>query len=431
MPRAACTKRLERVCERIDACSEVEVRFNPLFARGDMRVGRVRLHKLWVVGSYARGAPTCGDVDLVFEYETLGEPPFPSDRDARIALFGSPPDLRFYAGTPEKNSSHVPMADARLVWSGPGCDWRTALADIPLDPNAGPAPRKTSALPLRTEQLGGADERDYLEALVDARERGEIEWEFVPLDAQLLAPIPDSLPEALGDLQHFLECDAGAKSRALVPGVIRLLHDRYAGSAARRHWVADDIAYGNTIVRLGRGVVRPSCLFAHLAISEVMLVPHLSKRGPNGAWIVRRGWRHSVTAALAAAKFWAAAVVDEPNALQALWTDEVPGGAAVQLLEGFPTSEAARRFLDHLDAAGQLAPRRLDGAQLLAALGGAQVIEWNGRAMAGRFHDLRLTSPSTFGWDLLTEMAGGSNAAAVRAARESSIRCTWPADLAA
>lgn len=427
-PRAVFTKRLARVCERIDACSEVEVRFNPLFVRGPMCTSRIRLQRLWVVGSYARGAPTCGDLDLVFEYETLGEPPRPSARDARIALFGSPPDLRFYAGTPDENSSGVQMADARLIWSGPGCDWRRALPAIAVDPTAGPAPRKTSSLPLRNEQLGGAGEHEYLEALIDARQRGEIEWEFVPVDAQLLAALPPKLPQSLGEMHRFLEISSGAKSRTLIPFVLRLLHDRYAGSAARRHTVGVDVTYGNTIVRVGTAFVRPECLISHLALSEVMLLPHLSRRGPNGAWIVRRGNRHPLTLALAGANFWATAVVGESHPLQKLWTDEAPGHTAIQLLEGFPTSQAAGEFLEHFDAAGELAPRRLSGPDLLGALAGAQRIEWNGRALEGRFDELRLTEP--FAWDLLAELAGEGHAAAVRAARDASFRDPRVAKLA-
>lgn len=419
-PRAAFTRRLARVCERIDKCSEVEVRFNPLFLRGPTRTARIRLQRLWVVGSYSRGSPTCGDLDLVFEYETLGQPPRPSARDARIALFGSPPDLRFYAGTPEENSSNVQMADARLVWTGPGCGWRKALSAIPLDPAAGPAPRKTSSLPLRDEQLGGGDELGFLEALIDARDRDEIEWEFIPADDLLLAPIPAGLPDSLGELQRFLEIASGAKTRTLVPFVLRLLHDRYSGSAARRHTVGNDLAYGNTVVRIGRTFVRPSCLLSHLALSEVMLLPHLSKRGPNGAWIVRRGKKHSLTLALARANFWATAVVGESHPLQKLRTDELP--SAIQLLEGFATSQGAREVVEHLDAAGELAPRLLGGPELLGALGGAHRIEWDGRALEGRFDELQLTTPTSFGWELLAQLAGEAQAGAVRAARAASTR---------
>lgn len=421
-PRAAFTRRLARLCERIDSCAEVEVRFKPHFWRDEWQVARIRLKRLWAAGSYARGAATCGDLDLVFEYERPGRPPFPHDRDASIALFGSPPDFRFYAGTPDENSSHVPMAGACLVWSGPGCDWRKALSGIQEDPTAGPAPRKTSSLPLRDAQLGGAAELGFLESLIDARERGEIEWEFIPLDASLLAAIPPALPESLGAVQSFLEKSAGAKARALTPAIVRLLHARYAGSPARIHRLGSEIAYGNTIVRLGSVYVRPSCLLSHLALSEVMLVPHQTRRGPNGAWVVRRGPQHSLALALADARFWANAVKGEIHPLQDLWTDELPGERLIQLLEGFPSSQSARRFLSHVHHGGELAPRRLDGGELLVALAGAQRIEWDDRSLEAAFDDLRLTEPQSLGWELLAKLTGEARVTAVRAAFAASSR---------
>ena len=43
-PRKAFTRRLARLCERVDEVSEVEVRFNPFLSRGrDQRTCRVKL----------------------------------------------------------------------------------------------------------------------------------------------------------------------------------------------------------------------------------------------------------------------------------------------------------------------------------------------------------------------------------------------------
>lgn len=418
-PRAAFTRRLARLCERVDGQSEVDVRFTPFLSRrSDQRIGRVKLHRLWAAGSYGRGAPTCGDLDLVFEFTRSGEPPFPSDHDASRALFGSPPDMRFYGGTPERNSSLVHMHGARLVWSGPGCNWRKALAGIPEDVTAGPALRPTSSLPLRFEQLGGADELPALQCLIAARERGEIEWEFIPFDPPLLESLPRELPGSLGDIQRSLENFSGAKTRAIMPAIVRLLHAGYAGTPARLHHGHDDLRYGNTVLRLGSGYVRPSCVFSHLAIAEVICAPHLTRRGPNGAWVVRRGPRHPLTLALQDVQFWVPTLVGDSTPLQSLVTDEVPHWAGpLQLLEGFPTKQAATESLSQLDADAAPAPQRLQGRELLLALGGAQRVEWNGRAVDASFTELRLTDdPVAQGWHLLQAIAGQEKADAVRAA---------------
>lgn len=418
-PRAAFTRRLARLCERVDEASEVEVHFNPfLSGRGDQRTRRVKLQRLWAVGSYARGAATCGDLDLVFEFTTSGGPPFPSDRDARRALFGAPPDIRFYAGTPERNSSLVRMDGARLVWSGPGCDWRNALAAIPENVTAGPAHRPTSSLPLRFDQLGGADELPDLECLIAARERGEIDWEFIPFDPPLLESLPPELPGSLGEIQRSLENFSGAKTRAIMPAIVRLLHASYAGTPARLHRGHDDLRYGNTVLRLGSGSVRPSCVSSHLAIAEVIFAPHLTRRGPNGAWVVRRGPRHPLTLALQDVQFWVPTVDGESNPLQSLVTDEVPHWAGpLQLLEGFPTKQAATDSLSQLDADAAPSPQRLQGRELLLALGGAQRVWWNGRRVEGSFGELRLTNdPLAQGWRLLQALAGQEKTDAARSA---------------
>lgn len=418
-PRAAFNRRLARLCERVDQASEVEVLFKPFrWDRSDQRAARVKLQRLWAVGSFARGAPTCGDLDLVFEFTTSGGPPFPTHHDARRALFGSPPDVRFYAGTPEHNSSNVRMDGARLVWSGPGCDWRRALAEIPEDGAAGPAPRPTSSLPLRFEQLGGADELPDLECLIAARQRGEIEWEFIPFDPPLLEPLPPELPGSLGEIQRRLEKFAGAKTRAITPAIVRLLHASYAGTPARLHHGHDDIRYGNTIVQVGTAHVGPACLFSHVALAEVMFAPHMTKRGPNGAWIVRRGPRHPLTLALQDVQFWVPSVVGQSTPLQSLVSEEVPHWECpLQLLEGFPTKRAAMGFLSQLDAGAAPAPQLLQGRELLLALGGAQRVEWNGWSVDASFNELRLTDdPLAQGWRLLQAIVRQAKTNAVRSA---------------
>jgi hypothetical protein len=313
------------------------------------------------------------------------------------------------------------MDGARLVWSGSGCNWRKALADIPEDATAGPARRSTSSLPLRFEQLGGADELPALECLIAARERGEIEWEFTPFDPPLLEPLPPDLPGSLRKIQRSLNF-AGAKTRAIVPPIVRLLHASYAGTPARLHADHDDLRYGNTVLRLGSGYLSPSVLFAHLALSEVMFAPHMTRRGPNGAWIVRRGPRHALSLALQDVQFWVPTVVGQSTPLQSLDSDEAsPWERPLQLLEGFPSKRAATRFLSQLDSDAAPAPQRLQGRELLLALGGAQRVEWNGRSIDASFDELRLADdPRAQGWRLLQAIAGQEKAESVRSARAAA-----------
>ncbi|WP_455922649.1 hypothetical protein [Pseudomonas putida] len=63
-PRARFTKQLSRICHALDAASAHDVAYR---LYGDEYVSRVAACELWVVGSYARGALLCADLDIVVE----------------------------------------------------------------------------------------------------------------------------------------------------------------------------------------------------------------------------------------------------------------------------------------------------------------------------------------------------------------------------
>jgi hypothetical protein len=213
-PRATFTKKLSRMCERLDACSTHTLSFKHwFFDRKESATSTVTA--LWVVGSYARGALECGDLDVVVEVSTVGgEPP---QRQLMRTFFGAPPYVRCYTGTPEKNTSGIEFPNPVSIWTGPGCDWLHALQGIAPDPSAGRAKRAIDAIPFRMEQLRTHIEQ--LEELLKLRRKGLIEWNFVAFDQKLLAPV------AAGDfldseayVERFIRLEFAGK------GVVRLLH---------------------------------------------------------------------------------------------------------------------------------------------------------------------------------------------------------------
>lgn len=405
-PRAVFTRKLERICNAADERPEVDFEYRGLY--GTRVRAKVRLVRLWVAGSYARGAATCGDLDLIFEHEVLqfDEPGAPETKHVGKALLGALPEVRTYAGTPQKNTSHLPMMEAVLLWSGPGCDWRAALEQIRLDPAAGPAQRRTSVLPFRMEQTHGAEELAHLEDLIDAREKGLVEWEFIPFDVQLLEPIPVGLLTGELGKAAFALNGVGTAKRRVVPAILRLLHARYAGTGALLHWHPDALVYGNTVVRLGRVFVRTACLSEHLAHSEVMVVPELTKRGPNGAWLVRRGPLHPLSRLLADARYWTA-MKDADIEVTTLVNMEEPSwaGNSVQMIELFRDRDGVENVLEGYepgDAAGM--PGLADGVALLRALASCHRVEVEGNSghvAVLRHHELRLVGHGARGAELL------------------------------
>lgn len=75
-PREKFTKTLTRICARLDVQATFDIEDNDELSRRLVASGhmtreqvreRVEIATLWVVGSYARGALTCGDLDIVIQ----------------------------------------------------------------------------------------------------------------------------------------------------------------------------------------------------------------------------------------------------------------------------------------------------------------------------------------------------------------------------
>lgn len=75
-PREKFTKALSRICGRLDDQASFEIEDRRALARTLVSTGglkqedareRVEITKLWVVGSYARGVLTCGDLDVLIQ----------------------------------------------------------------------------------------------------------------------------------------------------------------------------------------------------------------------------------------------------------------------------------------------------------------------------------------------------------------------------
>jgi hypothetical protein len=142
---------------------------------------------LWVVGSFARGASNCGDLDLVLNYKVV-EGSDPNGRRAGQALFKSLPDVRVYGGTPTENESGVAFSEAVLVWQGQEFDWKGVIASIPKGAGTERFSRSTDRIPFRTEQL--AVDLEKLSEIAEMEAQGRIQWTFTPI-SELVAATPD------------------------------------------------------------------------------------------------------------------------------------------------------------------------------------------------------------------------------------------------
>src|ERR1035437_9721616 len=134
-PRVSFERTIGRIVNRIGSAPIHEVRWKgDYFEHFENRMARVKVKSLWIVGSFARGAPTCGDLDLVIDTDIIeGHEPRPRTLASQVA--GSYPDVVFYIGTPEKNTAGIKFPEAVLLWSQECPDWKSALGNIQVDEN--------------------------------------------------------------------------------------------------------------------------------------------------------------------------------------------------------------------------------------------------------------------------------------------------------
>ncbi|AZF22329.1 hypothetical protein [Pseudomonas sp. R3-52-08] len=340
-PRESFTRKLTRICQKLDEASTRAIAHKDFFNKAV--TSRVEITSLWAVGSYARGALMCGDLDLVLEYQ-LVEGPHPAPRTMTKTFFGAPPYVSYYFGKPESSTSGVAFPDAIVIWTEPGCDWRAAIDSIKPVHSAGRAARETDSIPLRPEQLYMEAER--LQELAAQERKGLVDWEFVEFTSADLDPVP---AEEVSDRDRKLLRIApmmGKKSQALIPAIIRLMA-RYEPNGG---WGSSDsyrvkFSCGATALHLGRPAL-PHNPFEELTIKQYALLPHISRKGPNGAWVIRRGPNHPDTKALANRHAYYLGSQGYPETVayrdrSKIWSTE--------MLELFSTHEDAEEFAAMLD----------------------------------------------------------------------------------
>ncbi len=336
-PRESFTKKLERICHRLDETSIRTIAHKDFFNKP--ATSQVEITSLWVVGSYARGAPMCGDLDLVVEYR-LVEGPHPAPRKITKTFFGALPYVSYYFGKPESSTSGVVFPDAIAIWTEPGCDWRAAIDSIKPSTSAGRATRETDSIPLRPDQLYMEPER--LQWIAAQEKEGQLEWEFVEFTPTDLEPVPlDEISHRDKKLLRIAPMMA-KKSQVLIPAIIRLMA-RYDFFGI---WESSDsyrvkFSCGATALHLGRPVLPYRAFDNDPTIRQYVLIPHISAKGPNGAWIIRRGPNHLDTQALANRH---AFYLGSPGSPETIAYRDRSKTWSTEMLELFGTHEEAKDF---------------------------------------------------------------------------------------
>ncbi|WP_460160727.1 hypothetical protein [Pseudomonas sp. S2_B10] len=370
-PREWFTKKLERICQRLDEASIRTIAHKDFFNKA--ATSRVEITSLWAVGSYARGAITCGDLDLVLEYR-LVEGTHPAPRKITMTFFGALPYVSYYFGKPESSTSGVVFPDAILIWTEPGCDWRAAIDSIKPVTSAGRAKRETDAIPLRQEQLYMEPER--LQQLVNQEKDGIIEWDFVEITRDDLEPIPTAAVSERDRRLIRVAPMMGKKSQALVPAIIRLMakHSPYGDwDASESH--RGKLKCGAKVLHLGRPALPYYPFDDEPTIDQFALIPHISAKGPNGAWMIRRGPNHPDAQSLGQKSAYYLLSNGEPDIVR--YHDHGKSWS-IDLLQLFNTRKEAEDFsamINEDDGAGRVEIGKAKALELISLFALADVVE--------------------------------------------------------
>lgn len=351
LPRAAMTKTLARLLARLDESHKA------VFASGEASVLAV-----WAVGSYARGALTCGDLDLVVELDSKRI----RGNEANRILFKSPARVRTYTGTPADNSAHVEFTEAVLVWQ-PGLDWKVAMESIQLNESASRFSRPSDDIPLRLEQLSGT--WDTANEILAGKADDTFNWHFVPLEKVTpVLPVEQTYSEQ--KMAKAMHCFVkGKANQALVPylqGFSRLDDNNLRTWDITRR---SEIYHGGTLFILA-SLWDPSVL-SDISVKRVVVVPHLSTRGPNGFWVVERGANHPLTKLFSDSKAWVVASSDGKPVVVGYGHGSIE--ESVSAVDLFSQASAATEFAAESDEVCPLddGPRRIvpfEGTELLNLL---------------------------------------------------------------
>jgi hypothetical protein len=282
-PRARFTRSLAKICTELERAPIRDVAHKDFLDRPAQT--RTQIRALWVVGSYARGALECGDLDLVLDAVGLDRG-LPRIKKVARSFFGATPRVAFYGGTPEDNSSGVVFPEAKLIWSSEQPNWRSAIASIAEDAQADHFERPSDHLPLTPEQMRG--NINDIEELLRDRNAGRIQWSHIDFCGghRSEPQVPEQFAETFSRYHDLGKATRHALAHFLV-------------ASAGRPWANGDLVrrerttfcLGGTEIHVGTPRL-PSKPLEIASKSRLALVPHLTARGPNRAWIIERGIAH-------------------------------------------------------------------------------------------------------------------------------------------
>lgn len=295
--RDSFTRSLIAICEQLDDKHSGTFSWTHPFVHIECQ-SSFTVKSVWVAGSFARGAPTCNDLDLVADMD-WHDGPIALPNAVLKALSLRQKGVSLFDGTPGKNSSQIAFNDAILIWDQNGNDWRSAIKNIGTDPNSGHFSRATDDIPFRPDQL--TCDIEEMANLLKLRDEGLIKWDFTPFGSP-----PRHEPPAKDQIEILnLFASCGAQTQRLLPHLLLYFHFAQWPTIYRRDRLSrSSFRLGDAVVLVGRPTV-PVGLLNALTTTRLMIVPHIRAGAANGVWCIERGDLHPLTLAGKKLKIWA------------------------------------------------------------------------------------------------------------------------------
>lgn len=398
LPRESFTKKLVKICERLERSSGETIRWRQRYIPGIPSTD-IKIKKIWAVGSYARGALTCGDLDLVIEFEKEGKY-WPPKKIITKQFFGNVQYTSMYGGTPEDNDSGVAFPDSVEIWTGPGCEWRKAIDSIVPDSSAGRASRPSDVIPLKLSQLNTSfkDIDEVIKLLAD----GVLESEFVPFsDEHFELPVDESKKEMLAR-DHYPSL--GISTRKILPAIFNVVaeKDHFLNYKIKER---SELRCGGTRVFVGKPYIPNLKTLDDLSVRQLAMVPHLTAKGPNGIWFLRRGPNHPLVQSFNNKKAMVMTINGKPSHVENI--SYLRGrGNSLSTIVLFTNEKLAKRYLKDCNDGVDIGDKyfysmtEFSGKDLHDAISGSDYLEINN-------NDYALNSHSAF--NLAIEQSSNSS----------------------
>jgi predicted nucleotidyltransferase len=365
-PRESLLPKLAQVVARIERQRSYEAEWkNPLLRDRPQR-GSFTVLALYAFGSFARGAPTCADLDLIVIIRRDAGDVAP-DHVVAPKVKGAMPNVDLLVALEADLASKLEQfPETRLVWSTEARDWSANVAAIGVEPSAGHFARKTDAFPLSLKQLAFRD-LEQAEAIVDRIEARELVSHWLPLDT--LSPAPEGWPRALQRLLRSEVHRLGRASSVVLPYVLQWMTTRLGAPAFRRGFgVRGHVHVNGLRAHLGRPALDASAL-DRVDVSALVLAPHRSTRHPEGLWVLERGENHRCVKAFEGLRTWCEFEDGKPL-VGSYQTDDpiLPNWEGVELFSSRRHAIASAKQWSSLKGGSCVVPAEFAGASLLLFL---------------------------------------------------------------